>query len=193
MADPIATSSIAAQAFRLMELSPISSFADTSPQATDAAEQYPVALDMCLEAYDWSFARAMANLPPATPDATFATDSDMAYAFKLPGDLLALRKVGSDTLRWRREGVYLRADTAGPLDILYTRKVTNEALLPATFRDFVGYELAARLAPRWVATRTKREALKDDRDMAFALARDNDRLSGGNAPDWIDWASEATA
>ena len=62
MATPIATANIVRQAFRFMEVTPPSSLADTSDAASDANEQYPIALNMCLEQEDFSFARRFAAL-----------------------------------------------------------------------------------------------------------------------------------
>lgn len=195
---PVAASTIAAQAFRLMELSPISSFADDSPQARAAAEQYVPALRRCLEAADWSFARILVRLPPAQLGAADAADPDLPEVYRLPSDLVALRIVLPETARWRRDADFLRSDQPGGLTLRYTRLIEDEGALPPAFADMVSLALAARLAPEWVGSRTKRETLKQDWRAALeqALAADRSgaspvRMDGQDVSAGADWATEA--
>lgn len=197
MPTPIATSTIVAQAFRLMEMSPISSFGDDSEQARAAAEQYPVALDILLEGNDWAFASVLAHLPPVPtlPDGV-AADALLPGLYKLPGDCVKIREMTDKTVRWRLDEGYLRADQTGALTIRYTRRIVAEAAAPATFRTAVAYQLAALLSPRWpgkasLADRLEQgtqvyrgKALADDRYGASAV-----RYDGG--PDQPDWVAEA--
>lgn len=201
MPTPIAASNIAAQAFRAMELGPISSFADESDQASDAAEQYPVALKGILETADWSFASRLASLAPADPpadDAAFQTDDDLPGLFVLPADCVTLREVRPNTVRWRLDQGYLRASQTTALTIRYTRLVENEAQLPAAVQTAVAYRLATLLAPRWVNSRTKRQDLKQD---ATDLQKEAERTDApmasgtphsGTGESYVDWVSEAT-
>lgn len=195
---PIAVSTIAAQAFRLMELSPISSFADDSDQARAAAEQYPVALDMCLEACDWSFASRLASLPEATLDTSEAADADLPYSYRLPGDCVVLREVGALTGRevWRIDDRLLRADVPAPLRIRYTFRVVNEAILPGTFKVAVAHHLAALLAPLWTGSAGKVGRIEEAGVGYLRQAMRNDRQSASSArydgrPEQPDWVSEA--
>lgn len=194
MPSPIATSTIASQAFRFMELSPISSFADDSAQARAAAEQYDVALGMCLEACDWSFASVRADLPElaALPGGA-AADADFPFSYALPGDCVVLREVVDPLARWRRDRDLLRADTSGPLTVRYTGQTPNEAGLPATFRTAVSYQLAALLAPLWMGTASKlatleqsaagmlRQAMRMDARQASPARYDGRPMEG----DWV--------
>ena len=197
MATPIATSNIVAQAFRLMELRAFSSLADDSPQAVAAAQQYPEAINLVLEAYDWSFARKLVTLAPTLtlPDDTVA-DPDLAGLFTLPADYLTLRRVYPDDLAFRVDQGVLRAAQTTALTILYTAHQDNEDRMPAAFKLAVALQLAVLLAPEWVAARTKRLALQDELKLAVAAARRADgatashrRLDGRAAVG--DWASEA--
>lgn len=195
MPAPVATSTIVSQAFRLMELAPVSSFADDSDQARAAAEQYPVALDMCLEACDWSFASVSVDLPPlAALPAANADDALMPYAFALPGDCVVAREVGDRWTRWRRDRDLLRADQPPPLPLRYTARITNEAILPATFRTAVSYRLAALLAASWNGTAAKAANLENGALSALKTAMRNDagqsalaRYDGrDDQPDWVE-------
>jgi hypothetical protein len=196
MPTPIAASTIAAQAFRFLELSPISSFADDTPQAQDAAEQYPQALASCLSACDWSFASVLASLPAAVPGPTVAVDPALPHLFALPGDVIVLREVGDGWTRWRRDREGLRADEGAPLRIRYTGRVENEAALPATFQTAVALALAVLLAPRWLGTQSRVEGLKQDAARVLKQAMREDARQASEArydgtPDQGDWVAEA--
>lgn len=197
MAAPIATSKIAKQAFIFMEMSPISSFADGSEQATLAADMYPVARDIALEEYDWSFARiltqrVMADLPPE-----FGPDPDLPYACLMPGDCIKLRQIYPEPSLWRLDGQVLRIDQASGVTIRYTRRIENETEMPASFQMAVAAQLAFLLSSRFVTTRTKKndllatygemldKAKLADRQMASPARYDGQGRQG-------DWASEAT-
>jgi len=198
MSEATATSMIVSQAFRFMELAPVSSFEDDSDKARDAAQMYPVALQSCLEAGDWSFASTFAELPSSTLPETAASDDDLPYVFKLPGDFVRLQKVGDDWTRYRIDkGGLLRASDAGPLSIRYTATVDNEATLPATFRRAVAARLAADLAPLHVEIASKVDRLENlaDKLLKIALGADNGSASSQRYDGRDDegyWADEAT-
>lgn len=194
---PIATSTIAAQAFRFIELGPIASFADDTEQAQAAAEQYPNAMAQCLEACDWSFASTLAFLPLATRGPTDAEDPDLPNLFVLPGDLIRLHEVGDEETAWRKDMKYLRADYAAPLRVRYTARPVNETALPATFRLAVSLALALLLAPRWLVTQGKIATLEARYQEALQTAQRQDRGTASTRrydgrPMQPDWAQEAT-
>lgn len=179
-----------------MELSAISSFGDDTPQAQAASEQYPIALKVCLEQQDFSFARRLVTLPEATLPEDRAADPDLIYVYKLPGDCVKLRAVTDNTVSWRSDDEYLFADLVGGLPLRYTRLITNEAVLPALFQTAVAYQLAILLMPTYVGSRTKRNEIKADAAEALALAKQNDartasedRWDGGDP--YVDWVAEA--
>ncbi len=189
----IATSGIAVQAFRLLEMSPISSFGDDSEQASSAEEQYPEALRMCLEANDWSFASTLASLPAVDED---SGDEDLPHVYTRPGDLVRLIDVKPASVLYRLDEDRLRADQAAPLRIRYTRLVTNEARLPGMFKTAVSYQLAALLAPRWTTSRNRADSLQAQADNWLGRAMKADRGSAssqrydGRARQ-ADWRGEA--
>ncbi len=195
MPEPIATSTIAAQAFRLMELGPISSFADDTPQAQDAAQQYPVARKLCLETCDWSFASRIADLPEAIRPETTPVSTAFPFLFRLPSDCLKVREVIGCWIDWRLDDDFLRADRAGPLSIRYTADQTNEARFPAMFTEAVSWRLAAMLAPRWVGAANKISLLEQGAERALKQAMRTDARQASAArydgrPDRGDWVSE---
>lgn len=196
MPAPIATSTIASQAFRLMELRPISSFADDSDQARAAAEQYPIALKMCLEACDWEFASVSVDLPEAVLPAGNAPLSNMPFCYQKPADCVTLQEAGDKWTKWRLDRDLLRADYPGPMPIRYTGLITDETLLPATFQTAVAYRLAALLAPTWNGTASKGATLESGAGTALKSAMKNgarqassERYDGRpDQPDWVDWS-----
>ena len=198
MAQAIATSNIVAQAFRYMEMSPISSLGEDSEEAQAAAEQYPNAIAMLLELADWSFATVIRNLSrlSALPDG-LAMDPDHPYLFVLPAECLAVRQVGDprDAVGWRVEKSHMRSDHPGPLRVRFTSRVTDEDKLPALFRNAVSLQLAALLAPRWVHSHTKTQGLEERLQHAISAAlhadarmASPDRLERGSSHDWVSEA-----
>ncbi len=193
---PTATSSIVAQAFRCMEVTPPSSLDDDSQKAAAAKEQYDVALRMALEAADWSFASTLVALPLYTLPLAAAADPDLPYSYSLPGDLVRLHEVEDGSVKWRRDAVALRANVAAPLRIRYTAMVTNEAALPATFQIVVALQLALLLAPQWLTTVGKIERLEGAHARALTEAKRQDARMAAQArydglEDQDDWVTEA--
>lgn len=199
MPTPISTSNIVSQAWRFMELSPISSFDDDTEQARSSAEQYTNALDQCLAVADWSFASVYASLPAADLPPTVATDPDLPYFYQPPGDMIRLHQVGDsdDQIAFRLDRDGLRANRDAPLPIRYTARVTNEARLPATFQTAVALKLAWLLGPRWLGTPQKIAAIERNLQDALQAAKREDARSASSVrydlqPDTYDWATANT-
>lgn len=193
MTASIAVSGIAAQAFRLLEMQPISSFGDESEQAISATDQYPVALGICLERSDWSFASQPAQLPPVIEA---SGDPDLPYVFQRPSNLVRIQTVQPDDVVWRLDNDRLRADAPGPLWIRYTARITDETRLPKLFTTAVAYRLASLLAPRWTTSINRASALLDASDKYLEEAARADRRSASarrydGADRQSDWASVA--
>lgn len=189
----IAVSDIAAQAFRLLEMSPISSFGDDSEQAIGAAAQYGVALASCLEDSDWSFASKMASLPAVVET---SLDPVLVHVFERPFDLVRVQDVFPQYAQWRLDADRLRADQPAPLLIRYTALVSDETRLPGLFQTAVAYRLASLLAPRWTTSANRAEILAEQAEDWLEKARRSDRRSAsvsrwdGRAPQ-ADWRGVA--
>lgn len=198
MPTPIAASTIVAQAWRFMELSPISSFDDDTEQARSAAEQYEPALRYCLAKADWSFASVTASLPEATLPDGVAEDPELPYFYQPPGGLIRLHEVGDRYTSYRLDLEGLRASDPAPLRIRYTALITNEAKLPAAFQAAVALRLAIMLGPKWLTTQAKMEGLKKDFAAELATAKKEDsrsasasRYDDAQSPteDWVAYAT----
>lgn len=198
MPTPIATSTIVAQAWRFLELAPISSFADDTEQARSAAEQYPNALRECLARADWSFASIVQNLPQATRPQSVAEDPELPYFYQTPSGLVRLLEVGTPDTVWRLDRDGLRASDPAPLRIRYTGEITNEAILPAAFQAAVALRLALLLGPRWLGTQSKLRVLAQQFEMELAAAKKQDSRSASgqrydnNLTSGDDWSLAAT-
>lgn len=190
-----AASTIIAQAFGLVELSAPSSFADDSDQARDALLFYPVAIDICLEWTDWSFASRMASLPETSLPAGVAADAGLPHVYALPADCVILRGLSDPSIPYRLDERLLRADAAAPLIIRYTRRITDEAALPASFRTAVALQLAVLMAPRWLGVDAKRERLVAQLDDLQRRASKSDARTASPQPygeaGGADWVAQA--
>jgi len=193
MALNYATSTIVSDAFRQMELDPISAFGEETEKASAAAEQYPEAINQCLELTDWSFASKFVQLSAAT---TLPVDENLPYTYVRPGDLLRLIEVQPLSAQFRLDQDALRTDQPAPLTIRYMMKITDESKLPALFKRAVALRLAANLALRWTSS-TRAKYLADEAEMSIKLAMRADRDSAsaqrydGRAHVGM-WADEAT-
>lgn len=198
MPSVIAASNVVAQAWRFMELAPISSFDDDTEQARSSAEQYPSALAQCLALADWSFASVVQMLPQAELPVNNVTDPELPYFFQAPGDMIRLREVGTPDTNWRLDRDGLRTDVPGPIRIRYTAQVTNEGVLPASFQTAVALKLATLLGPRWLGTQSKLADLDRRFQMEIATAKRNDARSASavrydaDLGAGGDWASHGT-
>lgn len=197
MSDPLATDGIVASALDLLEQHDISSLADDSDEAAIATRHYRRALDACLEHADWSFARRIVRLAQIDAIATgIEPDPDLAHVFGLPDDALKVWRLDPTHVIWRRDGIYLRADQAGPLRARVTVRITNETELPATFQLAVAYKLATLMSPRLSTSLSKRQQLQSEAAQAMDEALEVDARQGSEErydglPDHGDWVDEA--
>lgn len=184
-----ATSGIVSQAFRAMEMQPIGGFGDGSEEAIAAAEQYEVALDMCLAHGEWSFASRTVTLPRVDE---VSPDPDLPFVYRLPVDCVAVYRCGDPVgTRWRLEAARLYADEE-PLSLRYGFRPDDESKLGATFRAAVSYRLAALLSPRWARSLNRVQTLNEQaEDFLQRAARDDRRTASlqrydgmAPAPDW---------
>lgn len=199
MSNPVATSTIAQQAFAELGLRPLSSYADAAPEAQAAKDTLVRARDMVLASYDWSCARVTIKPAQLTEQASMdalSPDPDLPYAFALPASTLALRHVAPPDARWRREGNVLRCDDAAPR-VLLTQRIEREDALPMAVQYAISLQMAVLLAGRYAPTRTGRADLQAKLREALAVARQGDHVSaspdaldsfGNDLPGSFDWS-----
>lgn len=189
----ITSNGIAERAFRLAEMSPISSFADDSEEARAAAVEYPVALSQCLEANDWSFASLLADLPASTGH---IADTDLPNTYVLPANLVRIIEVWPRETKWRLDSDVLRTDQPAPQRIRYTRTIEDPTKLPSTFTLAVSYRLASILARRFTSSNNRATALYESSVDYLRDAHRADRRTASNQHydglnDQSDWVSVA--
>ena len=190
----ISTSTVVLQAFRAMELPGPSSLSEDSQEGRAAAEHYDTALDLCLEAADWSFASEVVALAQlATPAG--ARDPRLPFSFALPMQALVLREIVTAETRHRVDGRVVRCDRSGPILARVTTRLRDETAMPATFRTAVALQLAGLLAPQFVEVQSKVALLLDRQQEALARAARTDARTASPAGFMgelaSDWATEA--
>lgn len=198
--DPLA-SAIVSQAFRLVQMAPPAFWQEPSEPLAAAEEFWPQAHDTLLASSDWSFASAFAFLSAVDLGPDTITDDALPFTYRLPGDLVQVRELGSPGFsEWRIDGPWLRTNAPPPLRLRYTSRVTNPALLPPSYRHAVALELAVLLAPQWLGRTPEMMVL-----MAAAAAAQESALAldgrGQASPARYtpevdmenDWATEAVA
>jgi hypothetical protein len=113
---------------------------DENTQAARACKlRYPYARDATLRGYDWNFAGARVALPKNATAPAF----EFANAFDLPADCLRVRAIlDGEADDWKVEGRQIVTDLGDPIQVKYTRRVTD----PAQFDPLFVAALAARVA-----------------------------------------------
>lgn len=201
----MATSTIIGQALRFMRLAPVARHDPGSELLPALAEAFDLATDDLLASADWSFASALAVLPPVHLPSGVASDDRLGSTARLPGDLLALREVWPAGSAWRIDSGWLRHDAPAAVTIRYTARVTREAALPASVRTALALAIALQLAGRWAGSGADPEVLADAAARALKQAMRNDSRQAATSP-WSepatgglvygsddDWALEAVA
>ncbi len=154
----------------------ITALDENSQAARVCRLRYPFARDACLRAYDWNFAAARASLPAlATPPAF-----DFANAYQLPPDCLFVREVGEQEggCTWTVEAGRLLTDEGAPVNLTYTRGVTNPAAFDPLFAETLAARIAAEIAVSLTESLGKAQALWQVYQLKLAEARRRDAQEG---------------
>lgn len=128
-------------ALDMLGATPITSLEDASKTAALCARNFVTARDAALRSYPWNCASARASLARDTAAPAWGFLS----AFPLPVDCLRVIETQDDVrfgVTWRVEGRAILANTTGPLNIRYIRRVED----PALFDELLVQAIAARLA-----------------------------------------------
>lgn len=142
----------------------ISDIEENTQEARQCKLHFDHALLLCLEAMDWTFARARValDLDSQTPP------EEWEYAYILPGDYVAAQGIADDLqvrlpdkrIRYRLETVnsvrYLYTNQVDAV-LVYTRQIEDPARWPASFSEYLSWKLAEQIA----MALTGKEALKD--------------------------------
>ena len=154
----------------------ITALDENSQAARACLLRYAVARDACLRAYDWNFAAARASLPALAEAPAFG----FACAYQLPADCLFVREVdGDDANTWKVESGKLLTDLAAPLNVKYTRAVTNPASFDALFAETLAARIASEVAVSLTESTAKAQALWQVYQSKLAEARRRDAQESG--------------
>lgn len=156
----------------------ITSTADRSNEARACLDFYDDVVDEVLRDFDWPFARRHVALAQVTEDPT----SEWQYGYRLPGDVLAVRRIlNGSGVRTETETTKipflftadasggllytdLQATSSAPVVVRYTTRVTDVTQFPPDFGRSLELLLAAYMAP----SLTEGDELKL-RERAFGL------------------------
>lgn len=161
--------------------------ASLNPAARKVMPFQAQALDALLERHGWLCALEYATLHPAPSGGNFK----YAYRFNLAGNFLRLWgepswagawEVGSATDGDGATVRVLRAQTPGPLNVSYVRRITVAALTPTLF-DAYALDLAARSCRQITGSVEVARVLRQQADQAVMVAMGIEGMQeGGQAP-----------
>lgn len=123
----------------------IASLADNTKAARLCNQRWPAVRDAVLRAHPWNCALAQAELAASAAPAGWQYGS----AFPLPADCLRVLSVcrgGSDVRAWEVQAARILCDEAGPLQVLYVRRIDDPRLFDPLLCEALTARLCATLA-----------------------------------------------
>lgn len=157
----------------------VTSIDDNVKQARAAKAMWGISRDALLSAYNWSFAKARAQLSALAGAPSF----QFSLKYQMPSDCLRLTFIGdyyvgadltnyrgSPTEEYAIEGREILTNIAAPLNIKYVKRVTDTALFQANFAKAFGAQLAIDLCEELTQSDSKKAA-------ASAYLRDQIKLA----------------
>lgn len=149
---------------------------EASQPAKLCREKWESVRDATLEDHPWNFAMERVQLAALAAAPAFG----FSHQYQLPAKpfCLKVRELDDEDLVWQVEGRRLLVDAAGPLNVRYTRRVTDTQLYPGLFVEAVSMHLAWKIAFGLTRDRNKqRDARKDYLDQ-LGQARGADGREG---------------
>lgn len=137
----------------------ISDLTDNTPQAQACNVLYPLMRDELLEAHNWNFAMARADI-----SAQLATTPafQWGYAYTLPADCLRVVELYGTDDEWVREGNEILTNKEEEIYIRYVKQVTTSGNFSMYFANCLSVRLAAELVAK----------LKEDKNMRLELLQE---------------------
>lgn len=149
----------------------ITSLSDDSVNARACSNAYDATRKALLREYDWSFARGRDSIAADADEPAFGK----ARSFTLPANCIrVLGRYPEDTVYdtdWEVEERKIFTDESAPLEIRYTKDVTDTTLFDPLFDEALAAELAYELCEELTQSNTKKEALRQDKKDAINRAR----------------------
>jgi hypothetical protein len=171
---------------------------DTDAKAQKAQDacnsQYEEAIDEVLVMADWACARARKTV---TVDAT-APDFGYDYRYALPSSPYCLKVLEIDgDPEYKIEGRYILTDQETSINLVYTKRITDETELDPLLRRAIALKIAHDISRYLAPSESLRAAIMDELGDVLILARatnqaadyntdeDENSSSTGNT-EWID-------
>lgn len=125
--------------------------------------------DAVLRAHPWDFARTRATLPAlAEKPAGWWGDGNL---FQKPADFIRFVELEDDKL-YRLEGQWIIADTAGPLQILYIRRVEDTGLYDPLFADALAARIAMQVAKKITGSDSAKTRAAEEYELTLRTAKE---------------------
>ena len=184
--------SIANAALSLLGERFIDSLDDGSPTANVIKNRFDEIRDATLRAHPWNFATKRASL---AKDAVAPIWKYQA-SYTFPEDLLRLLLVDNPGHEpYEVEGRAVVTDLGAPLNIQYTKRVTDVSKMDVLFREAFAAALAADIAEAVMGSTTKVEMLQQIFQKKLQVARTPDAQEPSPPifadGDWLDSREEA--
>jgi hypothetical protein len=122
--------------------------------------------DFLLSIHPWNFAEARASLAASEEAPPFG----FKYKFLLPADFLLLNEVVT-TLKYKREGEYILSDSSGPLNIIYTRRISDSTKFSPQFVELMATYLGIEGSESIDNSTSTKNSLKDDFQWMFSQVK----------------------
>jgi hypothetical protein len=122
--------------------------------------------DLVLRDHVWDFARHRVQLAAVTEAVVWGGWT----AFQKPADFIRFVEVEHDQ-DYLLEGDHILARTAGPLNLLYIRRITDTGRFDPLFTDALACRIAAQIAKKITGSDAAKDAAMDEYRLALASAR----------------------
>jgi len=165
----------------------ITSLTENSSEARACNMVYELLRDAELRAHPWNFAGKRIQLAASAEVPAFGK----AYEYPLPVDFLKLREddVPTYSRDWIIEGKKILTDEGGPLNVRYTKRVTDVTEMDPLYVESLACRIAIELCEELTQSNSKKESLKDEYKTAIREARKAnafDRIAQSSPEDeWI--------
>lgn len=123
--------------------------------------------DAELEAHRWNFAKKRVELTADSEAEIF----DDKHVFTLPADCLRVLLPQDIDLDWQIENGQIITNEAGPLRVIYVRRVTDPNDMNPLFREVVACRVAAQICEQITQSNAKLVAVAEQHRMALKEAR----------------------
>lgn len=164
----------------------------TLGQALHAA--WPIVMPAAVRAHFWGYARGRQKIPVAE----YVPEFGWASAYELPPDCHRAWDInfqpGVKRTPWEREGDYLLANTTGPVNLRFIRKIFDPGKFDADFTLYLTGELARFVAVKVTGSVSLEQRLAEQGDGLLKIARsvdaqERDEEDDDEGSDMLDYRS----